>query len=65
MPDKPRLLLPPGGISMGGQFQVRYAQPEPEPWWARPMNCQAARLEMVRELIRQCGVQRFVETGTF
>ncbi|MGB3810717.1 MAG: hypothetical protein WA943_11525 [Parvibaculum sp.] len=30
-----------------------------------PMNGQTARLEIVRELIERCGVERIVETGTF
>ena len=39
--------------------------PQAAPSWALPMNSQAARTELARQLIRQCGIGRIVETGTY
>ncbi len=36
-----------------------------QPWWAKPMNSQPARLELARQIIARCGIARIVETGTF
>jgi hypothetical protein len=35
------------------------------PSWVLPMNSQVARTEPARQLIRQCGIARVVETGTY
>jgi hypothetical protein len=35
------------------------------PWWVKPMNSQASRLKLTRQLIERCAVERIVETGTY
>ena len=66
MADPPRAAAAPGLWSMSGEVRARFVQPLVQtPWWALPMNGQAARTEMVRQLIRQCAIERIVETGTF
>lgn len=52
--------------SMGGTASARLQSVQAEmPWWAKPMNCQAVRLELVRRLFADCRIARVVETGTF
>jgi hypothetical protein len=43
----------------------RRSEAAASPWFAQPMNGQAVRTEIVRQLIHQCGIGRIVETGTF
>jgi cephalosporin hydroxylase len=44
--------------------QVRYYRKRKR-FFGPPMNGQGGRLELVQQIITQCGVQRIVETGTF
>lgn len=64
MNDRPRGLLgiDPAVFNMGAS--VRIAAP-PAPWWALPMNSQASRTELTRQLMAQCKIARVIETGTF
>ncbi len=50
------------GGKIGARFEVPVAQ---APWWAKPMNSQAARIDIARQVIAQCRIARIVETGTF
>ena len=52
--------------NMGGSVGARFVvPPQPAPWWAMPMNSQAARVELARQIIARCAIARIVETGTF
>lgn len=63
MNNQPRGLLgiDPSVWNMGTAVRVA----PPAPWWALPMNSQAARTELTRQLIGQCKIARVIETGTF
>jgi hypothetical protein len=45
--------------------RVSYYRKRNKRYFGPPMNGQAERTELVRQVITQCGIERIVETGTF
>ena len=63
VPPKPT--FDPSLWSMSATVRNNHNAAPAQPWWAKPMNSQPARLELVRQIIARCGIARIVETGTF